>query len=136
MSSFNNHHNQVPPLQELRYLEQDEDRCRTMVENKEQAVKNSVAKLKEYSDERSNTHQSIQDIKERIQTLQDQLQEETARDKALEERQTGEKERNGTLRSELRQSQRPLQLVLRQISDDALRSAREEMGRLIPRILS
>lgn len=32
---------------------------------------------------------------------------------------------------ELRQSQRPLQLVLRQISDDALRSAREEMGRLI-----
>lgn len=32
---------------------------------------------------------------------------------------------------ELRQSQRPLQLVLRQISDDSLRSAREEMGRLI-----
>ena len=32
---------------------------------------------------------------------------------------------------ELRQSQRPLQLFLRQISDDALRSAREEMGRLI-----
>ena len=32
---------------------------------------------------------------------------------------------------ELRQSQRPLQLVLRQISDEALRSAREEMGRLI-----
>lgn len=32
---------------------------------------------------------------------------------------------------ELRQSQRPLQLVLRLISDDALRSAREEMGRLI-----
>lgn len=32
---------------------------------------------------------------------------------------------------ELRQSQRPLQLILRQISDDALRSAREEMGRLI-----
>lgn len=32
---------------------------------------------------------------------------------------------------ELRQSQRPLQLTLRQISDDALRSAREEMGRLI-----
>jgi hypothetical protein len=32
---------------------------------------------------------------------------------------------------ELRQSQRPLQLVLRHISDDALRSAREEMGRLI-----
>ena len=32
---------------------------------------------------------------------------------------------------ELRQSQRPLQLVLRLISDEALRSAREEMGRLI-----
>ena len=32
---------------------------------------------------------------------------------------------------ELRQSQRPLQLVLRQVSDEALRSAREEMGRLI-----
>jgi hypothetical protein len=32
---------------------------------------------------------------------------------------------------ELRQSQRPLQLVLRQITDDSLRSAREEMGRLI-----
>jgi hypothetical protein len=32
---------------------------------------------------------------------------------------------------ELRQSQRPLALFLRQISDDALRSAREEMGRLI-----
>ena len=32
---------------------------------------------------------------------------------------------------ELRQSNRPLQLVMRQISDDALRSAREEMGRLI-----
>jgi len=32
---------------------------------------------------------------------------------------------------ELRQSQRPLELFLRQISDDALRSAREEMGRLI-----
>jgi hypothetical protein len=32
---------------------------------------------------------------------------------------------------ELRQSQRPLQLVLRQIPDEALRSAREEMGRLI-----
>mmetsp|Transcript_2577 Transcript_2577/g.2883 ORF Transcript_2577/g.2883 Transcript_2577/m.2883 type:complete len:1561 (-) Transcript_2577:84-4766(-) len=32
---------------------------------------------------------------------------------------------------ELRQSQRPLQLVLRQIPDGALRSAREEMGRLI-----
>lgn len=32
---------------------------------------------------------------------------------------------------ELRQSQRPLQLVLRQISDESLRSAREEMGRLI-----
>lgn len=32
---------------------------------------------------------------------------------------------------ELRQSQRPLQLVLKLISDDALRSAREEMGRLI-----
>jgi hypothetical protein len=32
---------------------------------------------------------------------------------------------------ELRRSQRPLQLVLRQISDDSLRSAREEMGRLI-----
>jgi hypothetical protein len=32
---------------------------------------------------------------------------------------------------ELRQSQRPLQLMLRQISDDSLRSAREEMGRLI-----
>lgn len=32
---------------------------------------------------------------------------------------------------ELRQSQRPLELYLRQISDDALRSAREEMGRLI-----
>ena len=32
---------------------------------------------------------------------------------------------------ELRQSQRPLQLILRQISDESLRSAREEMGRLI-----
>eukprot|EP00977_Amphora_coffeiformis_P008358 scaffold1893_cov220-Amphora_coffeaeformis.AAC.3 len=32
---------------------------------------------------------------------------------------------------ELRQSQRPLVLVLKQISEDALRSAREEMGRLI-----
>ena len=32
---------------------------------------------------------------------------------------------------ELRQSQRPLQLVLRQIPDEALQSAREEMGRLI-----
>lgn len=32
---------------------------------------------------------------------------------------------------ELRQSNRPLQLVMRQISDEALRSAREEMGRLI-----
>ena len=32
---------------------------------------------------------------------------------------------------ELRQSQRPLQLILRQVSDGALRSAREEMGRLI-----
>jgi HEAT repeat protein len=32
---------------------------------------------------------------------------------------------------ELRQSQRPLQLVLRQIPEEALRSAREEMGRLI-----
>jgi hypothetical protein len=32
---------------------------------------------------------------------------------------------------ELQQSQRPLQLVLLQITDDALRSAREEMGRLI-----
>jgi hypothetical protein len=32
---------------------------------------------------------------------------------------------------ELRQSNRPLHLVMRQISDDALRSAREEMGRLI-----
>lgn len=32
---------------------------------------------------------------------------------------------------ELRQSQRPLHLILRQIPDDALRSAREEMGRLI-----
>ena len=32
---------------------------------------------------------------------------------------------------ELRQSNRPLQLVLRQISDESLRSAREEMGRLI-----
>lgn len=32
---------------------------------------------------------------------------------------------------ELRQSQRPLRLVLRQISTDALRAAREEMGRLI-----
>jgi len=32
---------------------------------------------------------------------------------------------------ELRQSQRPLNLVLRHVSDDALRSAREEMGRLI-----
>ena len=32
---------------------------------------------------------------------------------------------------ELRQSNRPLLLVLRQISEDALRSAREEMGRLI-----
>lgn len=32
---------------------------------------------------------------------------------------------------ELRQSQRPLQLVLRQISEESLRSAREEMGRLI-----
>jgi PDZ domain len=32
---------------------------------------------------------------------------------------------------ELRRSQRPLQLVLRQISDDDLRMAREEMGRLI-----
>jgi PDZ domain len=32
---------------------------------------------------------------------------------------------------ELRQSQRPLHLVLKQISEDALRSAREEMGRLI-----
>lgn len=32
---------------------------------------------------------------------------------------------------ELRQSQRPLELILRQISDDSLRSAREEMGRLI-----
>jgi PDZ domain len=32
---------------------------------------------------------------------------------------------------ELRQSNRPLQLRLRQISDNALRSAREEMGRLI-----
>ena len=32
---------------------------------------------------------------------------------------------------ELRQSNRPLRLVLRQISDDALREAREEMGRLI-----
>eukprot|EP00978_Attheya_sp_CCMP212_P015484 scaffold39953_cov58-Attheya_sp.AAC.5 len=32
---------------------------------------------------------------------------------------------------ELRQSQRPLKLVLRRISKDALRGAREEMGRLI-----
>ena len=32
---------------------------------------------------------------------------------------------------ELRQSQRPLQLIMKQISDDALRAAREEMGRLI-----
>lgn len=32
---------------------------------------------------------------------------------------------------ELRQSNRPLQLIMRQISDDSLRSAREEMGRLI-----
>ena len=32
---------------------------------------------------------------------------------------------------ELRQSNRPLTLVLRQVSEDALRSAREEMGRLI-----
>lgn len=32
---------------------------------------------------------------------------------------------------ELRQSNRPLQLVMRQITDEALRSAREEMGRLI-----
>jgi len=32
---------------------------------------------------------------------------------------------------ELRQSQRPLKLVLRQITSEALRSAREEMGRLI-----
>lgn len=32
---------------------------------------------------------------------------------------------------ELRQSQRPLQLVLREVSEDALRLAREEMGRLI-----
>ena len=32
---------------------------------------------------------------------------------------------------ELRQSQRPLNLVLRQIGEDALRGAREEMGRLI-----
>lgn len=32
---------------------------------------------------------------------------------------------------ELRQSQRPLNLVMRQISDASLRSAREEMGRLI-----
>lgn len=32
---------------------------------------------------------------------------------------------------ELRQSNRPLQLVMRQLSDDSLRSAREEMGRLI-----
>jgi HEAT repeat protein len=32
---------------------------------------------------------------------------------------------------ELRRSQRPLQLILRQLSDDDLRMAREEMGRLI-----
>jgi hypothetical protein len=32
---------------------------------------------------------------------------------------------------ELRRSQRPLQLAMRQIGDDSLRSAREEMGRLI-----
>jgi PDZ domain len=32
---------------------------------------------------------------------------------------------------ELRQSNRPLQLVMREVSEDALRSAREEMGRLI-----
>jgi len=32
---------------------------------------------------------------------------------------------------ELRQSQRPLVLVMKQVSDEALRSAREEMGRLI-----
>ena len=32
---------------------------------------------------------------------------------------------------ELRQSNRPLHLILRQIEDDALRAAREEMGRLI-----